>query len=92
MILPGLFLAACFISVSIGTSVGTVVALVPIAAGLAHSMGVNVGMMTAIIVGGAYFGDKLSPLSDTTNLAPAAAGADLFAHIRNMLRTTVPAL
>ena len=69
MILPGLFLAACFISVSIGTSVGTVVALVPIAAGLAHSMDSNVGMMTAIIVGGAYFGDNLSFISDTTVVA-----------------------
>ena len=69
MILPGLFLAACFISVSIGTSVGTVVGLVPIAAGLAHSMDANVGMMTAIIVGGAYFGDNLSFISDTTVVA-----------------------
>ena len=69
MMLPGLFLAACFISVSIGTSVGTVVALVPIAAGLAHSMDANVGMMTAIIVGGAYFGDNLSFISDTTVVA-----------------------
>lgn len=69
MILPGLFLAACFISVSIGTSVGTVVALVPIAAGLAHSMDANAGMMTAIIVGGAYFGDNLSFISDTTVVA-----------------------
>lgn len=69
MILPGLFLAACFISVSIGTSVGIVVALVPIAAGLAHSMDANVGMMTAIIVGGAYFGDNLSFISDTTVVA-----------------------
>ena len=69
MILPGLFLAACFISVSIGTSVGTVVALVPIATGLAHSMDANVGMMTAIIVGGAYFGDNLSFISDTTVVA-----------------------
>ena len=69
MILPGLFLAACFISVSIGTSVGTVVALVPIAARLAHSMDANVGMMTAIIVGGAYFGDNLSFISDTTVVA-----------------------
>ena len=61
MILPGLFLAACFISVSIGTSVGTVVALVPIAAGLAHSMDANVG--------GSYFGDNLSFISDTTVVA-----------------------
>ncbi len=69
MLLPGLFVAACFISVSIGTSVGTVVALVPIAAGIAHSLGANVSMMTAIIVGGAYFGDNLSFISDTTVVA-----------------------
>ena len=69
MILPGLFLAACFISLSIGTSVGTVVALVPIAAGIAHSIDANVGMIVAIIVGGAYFGDNLSFISDTTVVA-----------------------
>ena len=69
MLLPGLFVAACFISVSIGTSVGTVVALVPIAAGVAQSLNANVGMMTAIIVGGAYFGDNLSFISDTTVVA-----------------------
>lgn len=69
MILPGLFLAACFISLSIGTSVGTVVALVPIAAGLAHSVDANVGLTVAIIVGGAYFGDNLSFISDTTVVA-----------------------
>lgn len=60
MILPGLFLAACFISLSIGTSVGTIVALVPIAAGLAHSVDANLALTVAIIVGGAYFGDNLS--------------------------------
>lgn len=69
MILPGLFLTACFISLSIGTSVGTVVALVPIAAGIAHSIDANVGMTVAIIVGGAYFGDNLSFISDTTVVA-----------------------
>ena len=69
MLLPGLFVAACFISVSIGTRVGTVVALVPIAAGVAQSLNANVGMMTAIIVGGAYFGDNLSFISDTTVVA-----------------------
>ena len=69
MILPGLFIAACFISLSIGTSVGTVVALVPIAAGIAHSVDANVGMIVAIIVGGAYFGDNLSFISDTTVVA-----------------------
>ena len=69
LVLPGLFLAACFISISIGTSVGTVVALVPIAAGIAHSAGSNVALITAIVVGGAYFGDNLSFISDTTVVA-----------------------
>ena len=69
VILPGLFLAACFISISIGTSVGTVVALVPIAAGIAHSTGSNTALITAIVVGGAYFGDNLSFISDTTVVA-----------------------
>lgn len=69
LVLPGLFLAACFISISIGTSVGTVVALVPIAAGIAHSTGSNVALITAIVVGGAYFGDNLSFISDTTVVA-----------------------
>lgn len=69
MLLPGLFMAACFISLSIGTSVGTVVALIPIAAGIAHSTNSSIGLMTAIIVGGAYFGDNLSFISDTTVVA-----------------------
>lgn len=59
MLLPGLFLAACFISLSIGTSVGTVVALVPIAVGIAQSADTSVPLTTAVIVGGAYFGDNL---------------------------------
>lgn len=66
MLLAGLFLASCFISLSIGTSVGTIVALVPIAAGLATSTGTSVAMMTAVVVGGAFFGDNLSFISDTT--------------------------
>lgn len=69
LILPGLFLAACFISISIGTSVGTVVALVPIAAGIASQTGSNIALVTAIVVGGAYFGDNLSFISDTTVVA-----------------------
>ena len=69
MILPGLFVAACFISLAIGTSVGTVVALVPIAAGLARQTGSDVSLLTAAIVGGAYFGDNLSFISDTTVVA-----------------------
>lgn len=69
LILPGLFLATCFISISIGTSVGTVVALVPIAAGIATQTGSNIALITAIVVGGAYFGDNLSFISDTTVVA-----------------------
>lgn len=69
LILPGLFLAACFVSISIGTSVGTVVALVPIAAGIAQQTGSNAALITAIVVGGAYFGDNLSFISDTTVVA-----------------------
>ncbi len=91
MILPGLFLAACFISVSIGTSVGTVVALVPIAAGLAHSMGVNTGMMTAIIVGGAYFGDNLSFISDTTVVATQTQNCKMSDKFRVNSLIVVPA-
>lgn len=60
--------------------------------GVAAGLGLDPAITAGAIISGAYFGDKLSPLSDTTNLAPAAAGADLFAHIRNMLRTTTPAL
>lgn len=91
MILPGLFLAACFISVSIGTSVGTVVALVPIAAGLAHSMGGNIGMMTAIIVGGAYFGDNLSFISDTTVVATQTQNCKMSDKFRVNSLIVVPA-
>ena len=91
MILPGLFLAACFISVSIGTSVGTVVALVPIAAGLAHSMDVNTGMITAIIVGGAYFGDNLSFISDTTVVATQTQNCKMSDKFRVNSLIVVPA-
>ena len=74
LLLPGLFLAACFISVSIGTSVGTVVALVPIAVGIAQQTDVSTALITAIIVGGAYFGDNLSFISDTTVVATSTQG------------------
>ena len=69
MILAGLFIAACFISISIGTSVGTIVALTPIAAGLASSTGANTALLTAVVVGGAFFCDNLSFISDTTIVA-----------------------
>lgn len=77
MLLAGLFLAACFISMSIGTSVGTVVALVPIAAGIAQSVDISVAYTTAIVVGGAFFGDNLSFISDTTIAATSTQGCRL---------------
>ena len=69
MLLPGLFLAACFISLSIGTSVGTVVALTPVAVGIAEQTGSSLPLIVAIVVGGAFFGDNLSFISDTTIVA-----------------------
>lgn len=77
MLLAGLFLAACFISLSIGTSVGTIVALTPIAAGIAHSTGESIPFITAIVVGGAFFGDNLSFISDTTVVATRTQGCKM---------------
>jgi len=77
MLLAGMFLAACFISLSIGTSVGTIAALVPIAAGVASETQTDVAMMTAIIVGGSFFGDNLSFISDTTIMATQTQGCRL---------------
>jgi Na+/H+ antiporter NhaC len=74
MLLAGLFLAACFISLSIGTSVGTIVALTPIAAGVATQTGASAAMLTAVVVGGAFFGDNLSFISDTTIIATQSQG------------------
>lgn len=69
MLLAGLFLAACFISLSIGTSVGTIVALVPITAGISDHTGMSLPMIVAVVVGGSFFGDNLSFISDTTIVA-----------------------
>lgn len=91
MILPGLFLAACFISLSIGTSVGTIVALVPIAAGLAHSVDANLALTAAIIVGGAYFGDNLSFISDTTVVATQTQGCQMSDKFRVNALIVIPA-
>ena len=77
MILAGLFLAACFVSISVGTSVGTIAALVPIAAGVANETNTDLALMTAIIVGGSFFGDNLSFISDTTIMATQTQGCRL---------------
>jgi Na+/H+ antiporter NhaC len=77
MLLAGLFLAACFISLSIGTSVGTIVALTPIAAGIATQTDTPAALMTAVVVGGSLFGDNLSFISDTTIAATSTQGCRL---------------
>jgi len=94
---PTIFLPACviicsIISVATGSS-WTTSATVGIALiGIAQALGISVGMTAGAILSGAYFGDKISPLSDTTNLAAAMAGTDLFTHIRYMMITTVPTI
>lgn len=92
MILPGLFVTACFISISIGTSVGTVVTLVPIAAGIATQTNSNVALLTAVIVGGAYFGDNLSFISDTTVVATQTQGVRMKDKFKVNFMIVVPAV
>lgn len=91
MLLAGLFIAACFISISIGTSVGTIVALTPIAAGVAGQTGTDVSLMTAIVVGGSLFGDNLSFISDTTIAATSTQGCRLSDKFRVNSFIVVPA-
>ena len=94
---PSIFLAACvvisaIISVATGSS-WTTSATVGIAlVGIGEALGISLGMTAGAILSGAYFGDKMSPLSDTTNLAPAMAGGELFSHIRYMALTTTPTI
>jgi Na+/H+ antiporter NhaC len=89
--LAGFFLAAFFISLSIGTSVGTVVALVPVIAGIAEKTGMNMGFMTAIVVGGAFFGDNLSFISDTTIAATRTQGCAMRDKFKVNFRIVLPA-
>ena len=87
----GIFVAACFISLSIGTSVGTIVALTPVVTGLAMKMGVDVSQMVAIVVGGAFFGDNLSFISDTTIAATMTQGCKMRDKFRTNLLIVLPA-
>lgn len=90
-ILPaGIFIAACFVSLSIGTSVGTIVALTPVVTGLAAQMGVDTAQMVAIIVGGAFFGDNLSFISDTTIAATMTQGCNMKDKFRTNLLIVLP--
>ena len=90
--LPASVIIAAIISIATGSS-WTTSATVGIALiGIGTALGINPGMIAGAVISGAYFGDKMSPLSDTTNLAPAMAGTDLFTHIRYMTITTVPSI
>ena len=94
---PAIFLlAACVISGIVSVATGsswTTVATVGVALlGIGKALGFEEGIIAGAIISGAYFGDKMSPLSDTTNLAPAMAGTDLFTHIRHMAKTTIPTM
>ena len=87
----GIFVAACFVSLSIGTSVGTIVALTPVVTGLAAQMGVDTAQMVAIVVGGAFFGDNLSFISDTTIAATMTQGCKMKDKFRTNLLIVLPA-
>lgn len=91
MLLAGLFLAACFISISIGTSVGTIVALTPIAVGVGQQTGTDIALMTAVVVGGSFFGDNLSFISDTTIVATSTQGCKLSDKFRVNSFIVIPA-
>ena len=91
MLLPGLFLAACFISLSVGTSVGTVVALTPVAVGIAEQTGGTLPLIVAIVVGGAFFGDNLSFISDTTIVATQTQGCRMSDKFKANISIAAPA-
>ena len=92
MLFAGLFFTACFISMSVGTSVGTIVALVPIATGIAQETGFSEAFMAAIIVGGAFFGDNLSFISDTTIAATKAMDCAMKDKFKANIRIVAPAV
>lgn len=90
VILPGLFLASCFISLAIGSSTGTVAALVPIAWGLSSEFDVSQALVVGLVVGGAYFGDNLSFISDTTIVATQSQGCNMRDKFRENIRIVGP--
>ena len=91
LLLAGIFLAACFISISVGTSVGTIVALAPVAIGLAEETDVELPFMVAIVVGGAFFGDNLSFISDTTIASTQSLGCKMREKFEVNSRIVMPA-
>ena len=90
--LPAACILCAAVSLATGSSWGTVGTVGVALIGIGQALGLSEGWTAGAIISGAYFGDKLSPLSDTTNLAPTVAGTDLFTHIRFMLWTTVPSI
>lgn len=91
LLLAGVFLASCFISLSIGTSVGTIVALVPVAVGIASKTDVGIPFMTALVIGGAFFGDNLSFISDTTIAATRTQGCQMRDKFKMNMLIALPA-
>ena len=91
LLLPGVFLASCFISFSIGTSCGTIAALTPVAVGLAEAAGMSVPLMLGLVVGGTYFGDNLSFISDTTIIATQTQGCAMRDKFLSNVRLVMPA-
>ena len=91
LLLAGVFLASCFISLSIGTSVGTIVALVPVAVGIASKTDVGIPFMTALVIGGAFFGDNLSFISDTTIAATRTQGCHMRDKFKMNMLIALPA-
>ena len=91
LLLAGIFIAACFISLAVGTSVGTIVALTPVAVGIAEKTGVELPFMVAIVVGGAFFGDNLSFISDTTIAATKTQGCRMKDKFKVNSMIVVPA-
>lgn len=91
LLLAGLFVAACFVSLSIGTSVGTIVALVPVAVGVADKAELVLPLVVAVVVGGAFFGDNLSFISDTTVVATRSQGCELSDKFKVNVRIVMPA-
>lgn len=89
-ILPGVFIASCFISLSIGTSCGTIAALTPVAVGIAQQSDIDVGMMVGLVIGGTYFGDNLSFISDTTIIATQTQGCKMNDKFKVNSRIVVP--
>ena len=90
--LPACVLISAMVSLATGSSWSTSATIGIALIGIGKALDLPVGMVAGAVISGAYFGDKLSPLSDTTNLAPAMAGSELFAHIRYMLYTTLPCI